>query len=133
METEILRGAKVRITTRTAQVGDTLTPIAEIEDIALAEADHGVRRAPAILFLAGPLLAAAIQIVTGQFIPAGLACLAVMAFGAMLLRDSWRHRVNARLKTGRWLTLYRTHRIGDAKLFHAALQKALELRAAEAS
>lgn len=130
METEILRGANVRITTESARVGTTLTPIAGITDAALTEADHRIRRLPAIFFFAGPILAAAIQIVTGQFVTAGLACLAVMGVGGVFLRDSWLHQVTARFSTGRSRTLYRTQRLGDAKLFHAALQKALELRQA---
>ena len=59
METEILRGANVRITTESARVGTTLTPIAGITDAALTEADHRIRRLPAIFFFAGPILAAA--------------------------------------------------------------------------
>jgi hypothetical protein len=128
METEILRGAKVRITTRTAQVENDLTPIADIEDAILTEANHGIRLIPTLVLIAGPIIASAIQILTNQFVIALIACLVVMGFGAVLLRERWLNQVRVRLKSGRSTSIYRTPRIADARLFHAALVKAMELR-----
>jgi hypothetical protein len=51
-----------------------------------------------------------------------------MAAGVWLYRDSWLYQVTARLTGGKLITLYRTSRKGDALLFHAALEKAIELR-----
>jgi hypothetical protein len=45
-----------------------------------------------------------------------------------MFRDSWLHQVNVRTSDGASRTLFRTSKKGDALLFHAATQKALELR-----
>lgn len=132
-EIEILRGAKVRVTTETAQVGNGLTPISQIRDIAFVEADHHIKLAPRILLIAGPIVGAAIYLIANS-VPYGAAAgLVLMAVGAMLYRDSWLHQVNARLSDGSSATLFRTSRKGDALLFHAAVEKALEIRGAQVS
>jgi hypothetical protein len=128
METEILRGAKVRVTTETAQVGDEITSIADIRECVMVEADHSIRLAPKILFVLGPLIGAAIFYFTGWYGRSSAVGLAILAVGAFLLRDSWMHQVNARFADGRSATLYRTSKTGDALLFHAAIAKAKELR-----
>lgn len=129
METEILRGAKVRITTESARVGNTVTPIADMQAVVLVEADHSIKLVPKVLLIAGPVAGVAIDLLFNALAPAILVCLIIMGFGAALLRGSWLHQVRARLPSGRSIALYRTPRISDARLFHAALQKALELRA----
>lgn len=128
METEILRGAKVRITTETAQVGNDVTPIADIQETVITEADRGIRLLPMVFFITGPLAAAAVQIVFSAFVGALAVCIAVMGVGAVILRNRWQNQVRVRLRTGRSIALYRTTRIADARLFHAALQKAMEMR-----
>jgi hypothetical protein len=61
-EIEILRGAKVRVTTETALVGNGLTPISQIQDVAFVEADHHIKLAPRILLIAGPIVGAAVYL-----------------------------------------------------------------------
>lgn len=132
-EIEILRGAKVRVTTETAQVGNDLTLIVQIRDIAFVEADHQIKLAPKILLVAGPIIGAAVYLIANS-VPYGAAAgLTIMAVGAMLYRDSWLHQVNAHLTDGSSATLYRTSRKGDALLFQAAVARALEMRSAQAS
>lgn len=131
METEILRGAKVRVTTETAKVGEDVTPIADIRECVMVEADHTIRLLPKVLFVLGPVIGAAIFYFTGLYGRSSAVGLAILAVGAFLLRDSWMHQVNARLADGRSVTLYRTGKKGDALLFHAAVEKARELRASE--
>lgn len=132
-EIEILRGAKVRVTTETAQVGNGLTPISQVRDIVFVEADHHIKLAPRILLIAGPIVGAAVYLIANS-VPYGAAAgLMIMAVGAMLYRDSWLHQVNARLSDGSSSTLFRTSRKGDALLFHAAVEKALEMRSAQVS
>jgi Family of unknown function (DUF6232) len=132
-ETEILRGAKVRVTTETAQVGNGLTPISQVRNIAFVEADHQIKLAPRILLVAGPIIGTVVYLIANS-VPYGAAAgLMLMAVGAMLYRDSWLHQVNARLSDGSSTTLYRTSRKGDALLFHAAVEKALEMRSAQLS
>lgn len=128
METEILRGAKVRITTETAQVGNDVTRIADIQETVITEADRGVRLLPMVFFITGPLAAAAVQIVFNAFVGALAVCIAVMGIGAVVLRNRWQNQVRIRLNTGGSIAIYRTPRIADARLFHAALLKAMELR-----
>ena len=128
METEILRGANVRITTETAQVGGDVTLIADIREAVLAESDHGIRLLPMVFFIFGPLAAAALQIFFNAFLGALIVCIAIMGIGAVILRNRWQNQVRVRLNTGRSIAIYRTPRIADARLFHAALLKALELR-----
>lgn len=131
METEILRGAKVRVTTETAKVGEDVTPIADIRECVMVEADHTIRLLPKVLFVLGPVIGTAIFYFTGLYGRSSAVGLAILAVGAFLLRDSWMHQVNARLADGRSITLYRTGKKGDALLFHAAVEKARELRASE--
>lgn len=128
-EIEILRGAKVRVTTQAVRVGGRLTPVADTRDAAFVEADHSINLLPKILFVLGPIAGATIHLLTGQLVIAIIVGLAIMATAAMLLRDRWLHRVNIRLYNGQNLTLYRTGKKGDALLLHAAIEKAIELRA----
>lgn len=129
-EIEILRGAKIRVTTQTVTVGGKLTPVADIRDAAFVEADHSIKLLPKILFVLGPVTGAALHLLTGQLVIAIIVGLAIMATAAMLLRDSWLHQVNVRLYDGHSLTLYRTGKKGDALLLHAAIEKAIEMRTA---
>jgi hypothetical protein len=128
-EIEILRGAKIRVTTQTVTVGGKPTPVVDIRDASFVEADHSIKLLPKILFVAGPVAGAAIHLLTGQLAIAIIVGLAIMATAAILLRDSWLHHVNARLYNGHNFTLYRTGKKGDALLLHAAIEKAIELRA----
>ncbi len=127
-EIEILRGAKVRITTETIEVEGERTSVAAIADFAMVEADHTIRLLPRVLFVLGPLLASALYFFLGWVTRSAAAGLAIIAVGAFLWRDSWLHQVTARFGDGASTTLYRTSKKGDALLFHAAIQKAKELR-----
>ena len=129
METEILRGAKVRVTTQTIQVGGKTTPVADIASAAFIDADHSLTLTPKILLILGPIVGAAIYLATLSFLAAFTTGVLLMAAGAWLYRNSWLYQVTARTKADAHLTLYRTSRKGDALLFHAAVEKALELRA----
>lgn len=129
-ETEILRGAKVRITTETIEVDGKRTSVAAIAEAAFVEADHTIRLAPKILFVLGPLAAAALYFFLGWVARSAAVGFAIIAVGAFLWRDSWKHQVAVRLTDGVRETLYTTTKKGDAMLFHAAIEKALELRAA---
>ena len=131
METEILRGAKIRVTTQAASVGGKTTPIADIAEAAFVEADHRIALTPRILLVAGPIAGAALYIATLSLAIAFLAGVAIMTVGVLIYRRNWLHHVSARLKTGASTTLFRTSNKGDALLFHAAVEKALELQRAE--
>ena len=126
METEILRGAKIRVTTQAASVGGRTTPIADIAEAAFVEGDHRITLTPKILLVAGPIAGAALYLATLSFAIAFFA-----GVGVLIYRRNWLHHVRARLKTGASTTLYRTSKKGDALLFHAAVEKALELQRAE--
>ena len=83
METEILRGAKVRVTTQAATIGGKTTPIADIAGASFVEADHRITLVPKILLIAGPIVGAALYLATLSFTIAMIAGVAVMAlFGA---------------------------------------------------
>jgi len=131
METEILRGAKIRVTTQAASVGGRTTPIADIAEAAFVEGDHRITLTPKILLVAGPIAGAALYLATLSFAIAFFAGVAIMAVGVLIYRRNWLHHVRARLKTGASTTLFRTSKKGDALLFHAAVEKALELQRAE--
>ena len=128
-EMEILRGAKVRVTTHRVIVDDDITSIDDIGETAFVEADHRIRFLPLFLFVLGPTVGALFYLTVGWPVRSLLAALGIMALGALVYRNSWLHEVNARLVTGLSTTLYRTRRKGDALLFHAAIGKAMELRA----
>jgi hypothetical protein len=128
METEILRGAKVRVTTTSVRVGDRQTALAGLSDFTFAEADHALNLAPKILLVLGPLLGAALYLITTSFAASAGAGVAVMAVGVWRYRESWLHHVSAKTGDARRITLYRTSRKADALLFHAALAKAKEMR-----
>ena len=128
-EIEILRGAKIRVSTETAQVGDSLTPISQIADVAFIEADHRIGLVPRILLIAGPIAGAALYLLANSVLIGAVAGLILMAAGAILYRNSWLHEVTARLHDGATPTLFHASRKGDALLFHAAIQKAIEIRA----
>lgn len=127
-EIEILRGAKVRVTTQTISVGGKTTPVAGITSAAFIDADHQVRLAPKILLILGPIVGAAIYLATLNYLAAFIAGVLIMAAGAWIYRESWLYQVTA-TTTAKPTTLYRTPKKGDALLFHAAVEKALELRA----
>ena len=129
METEILRGAKVRVTTQAIQASGKTTPVADIASSAFVDADHQLSLAPKLLLIIGPIVGAAIYLTTLNFLAAFLTGVLILAAGAWLYRSSWLYRVTAQTNTGAPLTLYRTSKKGDALLFHAAVEKALELRA----
>ncbi|HOZ28774.1 MAG TPA: DUF6232 family protein [Hyphomonadaceae bacterium] len=129
METEILRGAKVRVTTQTIQTGGKTMPVADIASTAFIEADHSMSLAPKVLLILGPIVGAAVYLATLSFLYAMIAGVIIMAAGVLLYRNSWLHHVTARSPAGATRTLYTTSRKGDALLFHAAVEKALELRA----
>ena len=129
METEILRGAKVRVTTQTIQVGGKTMPVADVATAAFVDADHNLTLTPKILLILGPVVGAAIYLATLNFLAAFVTGVLIMAAGAWLYRSSWLYQVTANTNAGVLLTLYRTPRKGDALLFHAAVEKALELRA----
>ena len=128
METEILRGAKVRVTTQTIQASGRTTPVADISDAAFIDADHRLTLTPKILLILGPIAGAAVYLATLSFLYAMIVGVILMSAGVWLYRDSWLYQVTARRTDGALLTLFRTSRKGDALLFHAALEKALELR-----
>lgn len=128
METEILRGAKVRVTTQTIQAGSRITPVADISDAAFIDADHRLTLTPKILLILGPIAGAAVYLATLSFLYAMIAGVILMAAGAWAYRNSWLYQVTARHTDGKLTTLYRTPRKADALLFHAAIEKALELR-----
>ena len=130
METEILRGAKVRVTTQAATIGGKSTSIADIAGASFVEADHRITLVPKILLIAGPIVGAALYLATLSFAIAMIAGVAIMAAGLLIYRRNWLHQVTARLKTGATTTLYRTSRKGDALLLHAAVEKALEMQQA---
>lgn len=127
-EIEILRGAKVRVTTQTISVGGKTTPVASLTSAAFIDADHQVRLAPKILLILGPIVGAAIYLATLNYLAAFIAGVLIMAAGAWIYRESWLYQVTA-TTTAKPTTLYRTPKKGDALLFHAAVEKALELRA----
>lgn len=127
-EIEILRGAKVRVTTQTISVGGKTTPVASLTSAAFIDADHQVRLAPKILLILGPIVGAAIYLATLNYLAAFMAGVLIMAAGAWIYRESWLYQVTA-TTTAKPTTLYRTPKKGDALLFHAAVEKALELRA----
>ena len=129
-EVEILRGAKLRVTTETARVGDELTPIASIREIALVEADPKIRRVPLFLIALGPAAGVFLFLELHWFNRGLVVMLLAIAAGAMLQRDAWMHQVRARLADGRHATLFRTSRLADARLFHAAVAKAMEMQKA---
>ena len=126
-EIEILRGAKIRVTTHTVEVDGEVAPVAEIVDAVLVEADHRIRFAPMFLFILGPTIGVAFHLTTGWTIRSILAALVVMALGAMLYRDRWFHQVNVRFASGASATIYRTQRKADARLFHAAVETAKQM------
>ncbi len=128
METEILRGAKVRVTTQTIQASGKTMPVADIASAAFIDADHRLTLAPKILLILGPIIGAPIYLATLNFLAAFVTGVLIMAAGAWLYRDSWLYQVTVRTHAGALITLYRTSRKGDALLFHAAVEKALELR-----
>ena len=128
METEILRGAKIRVTTQTISVGAKATPVAEIKSAAYIDADHQMTLAPKILLILGPVLGAPVYLLTLSFLYAMIAGLTLMLAGLYLYRQTWLYQVTATQQDGKLTTLYRTPKKGDALLFHAAVEKALELR-----
>lgn len=129
METEILRGAKIRVTTQTIQVGPRSTAVTDITSAAYIDADHQITLTPKILLILGPILGAAIYLLTLNFLYAMIAGLILMLAGLYLYRQTWLYQVTATGTDGKQTTLYRTPKKGDALLFHAAIEKALELRA----
>jgi hypothetical protein len=124
---EILRGADVRVTTLAITVGKDVFPVFGLSDITLVEADHTIRLAPLSMFVAGPILGVAIYLTFGWPVRSLIVAAFFIAMGAMMYRDSWQHQVNARLSNGTSTTLYRTPNLGDARLFHAAAQKAVDI------
>jgi hypothetical protein len=126
-EIEILRGADVRVTTLAVTIGKNVFPVFGLSDVTLVEADHAIRLAPLVLFVAGPVLGVTIYLAFGYPILALIAAAGFLAMGAMVYRDSWQHQVNARHDSGPSLTLYRTRNLGDARLFHAAVVKAVSM------
>lgn len=126
-EIEILRGAKIRVTTHTVTVNGEVTPVADIVDAVLVQADHRIRFAPMFLFILGPTVGILFFLTTGWTFRSLLAALAIMALGAFVYRNSWLHEINARLESGASTTLYRTQRLADARLFHAAVEKAKQM------
>jgi hypothetical protein len=130
-EVEILKGAKLRVTTAAVRVGKETTAIDLISEIALVEADHRIKILPICLFVLGPVVGFTLLLQFGWLARAGLVMLLIIAVGAILQRDAWMHQVTARLADGSRTALYRTSRLGDARLFHAAVQKAMEMRSAE--
>lgn len=127
-EIEILRGAKVRVTTQAVAINGKSTPISEISSAAFIDADHQVRLAPKVLLILGPIVGAAIYLATLNYLAAFVAGVLIMAAGAWVYRQSWLYQVTA-TTTGKPTPLYRTPKKGDALLLHAAIEKALELRA----
>jgi hypothetical protein len=127
-EIEILRGAKVRVTTQAVAINGKSTPISEISSAAFIDADHQVRLAPKVLLILGPIVGAAIYLATLNYLAAFLVGVLIMAAGAWVYRQSWLYQVTA-TTTGKPTPLYRTPKKGDALLLHAAIEKALELRA----
>ncbi len=128
-EIEILRGAKVRVTTQTISVGAKMTQVADIKSAAYIDADHQMTLAPKILLILGPILGAAVYLLTLSFLYAMIAGLILMLAGLYLYRQTWLYQVIATAADGKSTTLYRSSKKGDAFLFHAAVEKALELRA----
>lgn len=128
METEILRGAKIRVTTQAVTTGGRTISISDIASASFIEADHRITLTPKILLVAGPIAGAALYLVTLSFAIAMIAGVAIMAAGLLIYRRNWLHQVTARLKTGTTTTLYRTSRKGDALLLHAGVEKALEMQ-----
>jgi len=126
-EIEILRGAKVRVTTNAVEVDGEVTPVASIVDAVLVEADHRIRFGPMFLFILGPTIGVALYLTAGWAIPSLLAAVGIMALGGLVYRNSWLHEVNARLVSGASINLYRTQRLADARLFHVAVQKAQQM------
>ena len=124
---EILRGADIRVTTLAITVGKDVTAVFGLSEVTLVEADHTIRLAPLALFVAGPILGVAIYLAFGYPIIALVAAAGFIALGAMVYRDSWQHQVNARHDSGPSVTLYRTRNLGDARLFHAAVAKAVAM------
>ncbi|MDP3493295.1 MAG: hypothetical protein Q8R82_09270, partial [Hyphomonadaceae bacterium] len=81
METEILRGAKIRVTTQTIQASGKRTPVADIASAAFIEADHRMSLAPKVLLILGPIVGAPVYLATLSFGYAMLAGLIIMAAG----------------------------------------------------
>ena len=128
METEILRGAKIRVTTQTIAVGAKTTQVADITSAAFIDADHEMTLTPKILLILGPILGAAVYLLTLSFLYAMISGLILMLAGLYLYRQTWLYQVATTGADGKLTTLYRTSKKGDALLFHAAVEKALELR-----
>ncbi len=128
-ETEILRGAKVRVTTQTITVGQKSTAVADITSAAFIDSDHQITLTPKLLLILGPILGAAVYLLTLSFLYAMIAGLILMLAGLYLYRQTWLYQITATQSNGALTTLYRTPKKGDALLFRAAVEKALELRA----
>lgn len=127
-ETEILKGPNIRVTTEAVQVGNARTAIADICDIALVEADRRIRLAPQAAFGVGVAGGLAAFFFLGWINRAIGIVMLGLTIGLILYRDSITHQVNIRFGDGSSDTLYRTRRLADARIFHAAILKAIELR-----
>lgn len=126
-EIEILRGAKVRVTTQTITVGAKSAQVADIKSAAYIDADHQMTLTPKILLILGPILGAAVYLLTLSFLYTMIAGLTLVLAGLYLYRQTWLYQVTV-TTTGAPTTIYRTPKKGDALLLHAAIEKALELR-----
>jgi len=131
-EIEILRGAKIRVTTQTITVGARTTPVAGIKSAAYLDADHEMTLTPKILLILGPILGAPVYLITHSFLYAMIAGLTLMLAGLAVYHQSWLYQVTV-TTNAKPTTLYRTPKKGDALLLHAAIEKALELRNQPAS
>lgn len=131
-EIEILRGPNVRVTNAIAQADGREASIMSIADFALVEANPGIQIVPGAFMVIGPVVGLFLALEFGQAGPGGLVAILSAIGGALLWRESQTHSVTVRLIDARSFTLYRTQRLADARLFHAAIAKAIELRRAAA-
>lgn len=128
METEILKGPNLRVTTEAAQVGKTRTAIAGLGDLALSEGKSRVGLMPQVMIAFGLIAGLGLVFLQGS-IPGGTTVSLMALAGAIVVyRHGLLHQVRARRADGSKITLYRTQRLADARIFHAAILKALELR-----
>jgi hypothetical protein len=126
-EIEILRGAKVRVTTQTITVGAKSAQVADVKSAAYIDADHQMTLTPKILLILGPILGAAVYLISLSFLYAMISGLVLMLAGLWFYRQTWLYQVSL-TTTAAPTTIYRTPKKGDALLLHAAIEKALELR-----